>query len=112
MENKLITIEELEVGDEILMPSLANLKYLKILVAPQKRITVSAWQTIGSYKSVKCSTKREIVNHSYDYTDGQSVLKTRSWSKNEYICTEEDHNEVKYFNLSGKTLWLVKKNLN
>ena len=54
-ELKLIKISELEVGDEIIISSYSNLKYLKVIKLPE--LKTSRWGDY--YTNVKCSIKQK-----------------------------------------------------
>ena len=54
-ELKLIKVSELEVGDEIIISSYSNLKYLKVLKLP--KLKSNNWGDY--YTNVKCSIKQE-----------------------------------------------------
>lgn len=92
-----INVQDLQEGDEILISSYSDLKYLKVLRAPQVGKGVH-WKTkLPLYKSVKCSIRQEVFTDSPGY----------SWKQ--YICTPEDHNGVIYKDLNYRTIWLVKR---
>jgi hypothetical protein len=104
MENKLITIDELEVGDEILISCQSHFKYLKVLKQPVigKRIHWNTKQPL--YNRVKCSTKQERVTKSYNY--GNTV-----WTREEIVweLTPDDHNFTQNYELEERQLFLIKK---
>ena len=96
MNNTAITIEDLHVGDEIVVSRYSDLVYLKVLVPPCKNKD-------GYWKSVKCSVHVDEITHksSYGYKD---------WITKVYRCSPpSDHNHTRYYNLRGRTLWLVKR---
>jgi hypothetical protein len=96
----LIDIKDLKEGDEIIVGTNGNLKYLRVLRAPQigKKLHWSTNQPL--YKAVKCSTRREDTQHQYG---------TRTYTVTEYMCTPENHNINIYQQLEGKKIWLVKR---
>ena len=64
----LTTIENLQIGDEILTSAGSNIRYLKILRLPQLSKTKVKWNTKAPlYKAVKCSTRKEIKITSLKY---------------------------------------------
>ena len=54
-ELKLIKVSELEIGDEIIISSYSNLKYLKVMKLP--KLKSSNWRDY--YTNTKCSIKQE-----------------------------------------------------
>ena len=95
---KLIKIEDLEVGDEIVIACQAFFKYLKILKKPEKDAK-SGW-----YKSVKCSGKRDVEKASYmNYKNDVIYYEKHSWK-----FTGDDHNVKQYLQLSGRDILLIK----
>ena len=97
-ELKLIKVSELEVGDEIIISSYSNLKYLKVVKLP--KLKTSRWGDY--YTNVKCSTRREIFKSFH--------------GKNVYITKfEQDvtkHNSFIYKNLNNRHILLVKRENN
>lgn len=97
-ELKLIKISELEIGDEIIISSYSNLKYLKVIKLP--KLKTSRWGDY--YTNVKCSIKQE-----------HCVSK---WGKNINInIFEQDvaqHNSIIYQDLNNRHILLVKRENN
>ena len=97
-ELKLINVSELEIGDEIIISSYSNLKYLKVLKLP--KLKTSRWGDY--YTNVKCSIKQK-----------HCVSK---WGKNINInIFEQDvtqHNSVIYQDLNNRDILLVKRENN
>ncbi len=97
-ELKLIKVDELEIGDEIIISSYSNLKYLKVVKLP--KLKTSRWGDY--YTNVKCSIKQK-----------HCVSK---WGKNINInIFEQDvtqHNSVIYQDLNNKDILLVKRENN
>lgn len=97
-ELKLIKISELEIGDEIIISSYSNLKYLKVLKLP--KLKTGSWRDY--YTNVKCSIKQK-----------HCVSK---WGKNINInIFEQDvaqHNSIIYQNLNNRDILLVKRENN
>ena len=97
-ELKLINVSELEIGDEIIISSYSNLKYLKVIKLP--KLKTSRWGDY--YTNVKCSIKQK-----------HCVSK---WGKNINInIFEQDvtqHNSIIYQNLNNKDILLVKRENN
>jgi hypothetical protein len=89
-ENRLIKIEDLQIGDEILTPSLNTFKRLKIIRLPSKN-KYSIW------KSTKCSIRNDNVNNN-----------SNNYAR--YNCrNDKDFNDTIMINLSWRDLWLVKR---
>ena len=97
-ELKLIKISELELGDEIIISSYSNLKYLKIIKLP--KLKTNHWGDY--YTNVKCSIKQE--HH------------ISKWGKNMNINFFETdiskHNSTIYQNLNNRHILLVKRENN
>lgn len=94
----LIKIEELEEGDEILVGAGSHINYFIVLKKP----ALAKGSTY--YKSVKVSQCQNIKTHSF-----QSGGQTRTYNHKTPVCTAENHNVVKYNDLSYKDIWLVKR---
>lgn len=107
MENKIITLEELEVGDEILISCQSFFKYLRILAKPKINPKKLHWNTKQPmYGAVKCSTRQE-EKIRYSYTDYKGNIINKIGK--EWIVTPDDHNIKISVELECKQLFLVKK---
>lgn len=96
-----IKIEDLQVGDEILTAMGGKLLYLKVLRQP--RISPKLGRRGQTrYRTVFCSTNLKLITHKHPSSN-------YSWTKKQFLCTSESHNHQTYFNLNGKTLWLIMK---
>ena len=106
MENKLITIEELEIGDEILISCQSHFKYLKVLATPKINPKKLHWSTKQPlYSNVKCSTRVDEVVRSWTGYNGRIINKVeRTW-----MVTPDDHNKTISIGLQFRQLFLVKK---
>ncbi len=97
-ELKLIKVNELEIGDEIIISSYSNLKYLKVVKLP--KLKTSRWGDY--YTNVKCSIKQE--------------HRVSKWGKNINVNVfEQDvakHNSTVYQNLNNRHICLVKREIN
>lgn len=85
----LIRFEDIKVGDEIIIPSKSELKYLKVL----KKI---------STRSLKCSICRKDIPSPWN---SDYIL------SNQFICEPNisKHNSIYYFTDIFKAIWLVKR---
>jgi hypothetical protein len=100
-----VKIEDLQIGDEIIVPYASALKYLKVLRAPQIGKSKSWRPNVVRYKNVKCSTKAEITETKWkDYSGRDRVSKSTI-----YICSPEEHNIEVFQDLNYKTIWLVNR---
>jgi hypothetical protein len=111
MENQLIKIEDLEIGDEILTLTQQS-KYLKVMELPRKSKTIFKWQpAVDRYISVKCKVNVAITQMNstkYDYVLRQSV--PYSYDVKKYkIEPPEEYSPVEKFDLNFKEIWLVKR---
>ena len=98
-ENREIMIEDLVVGDEILISSNGKFIRGKVTVRPAKR------KGSDSYKAVKCQvgvTKKTRTNN-YSGT-------LYTWTYKTYIIDGSEYNETKFIDLNYKQLWLIKRN--
>lgn len=92
----LITVEQVEEGDELIIPSMSNLKYVKVLKKPVLRAKPRMWEsTPTGYKATKVSIYNSNINGKY----------------NAYRCNSnvDEHNDTMFINLSYTQLWLVKR---
>ena len=97
-ELKLIKISELEIGDEIIISSYSNLKYLKVLKLP--KLKTSRWGDY--YTNVKCSIKQE---HRVSRL-GKNI------NINIFEQDVTQHNSIIYQDLNNKHILLVKRENN
>lgn len=65
--NKLVTVEELLEGDEIIISGHSKLKYMKVLKTPTISKTKKCWLTKSPlYSSVRCSIRQDDVKNRYN----------------------------------------------
>jgi hypothetical protein len=97
-ELKLIKVSELEIGDEIIISSYSNLKYLKVIKLP--KVKTNNWGNY--YTNVKCSIKQE--HH------------VSKWGKKMNINIFETdvtkHDSIVYQDLNNRDILLVKRENN
>ena len=107
MENRLVELEDLEIGDEIMISCQSCFKYLKVLVKPTLSKTRMHWRTnVPLYSNVRCSTRQD--NRTvYSYTDSVGAVHNRI--EKTWIVTSEDHNKTISQDLCGRQIWLVKR---
>ena len=106
MENKLIKIEDLEIGDEIIISCQSCFKYLKVLVKPKLSKTRVKWNTtIPLYANVRCSTRQDITSNTFLGYGGKTYTRTIK----EWKVTSEGHNVTISQDLSGRQIWLIKR---
>ena len=97
-ELKLIKVSELEVGDEIIISSYSNLKYLKVVKLP--KLKTSRWGDY--YTNVKCSIKQE--HHISKWGKQTNV--------NFFETDTSKHNSIIYHDLNNRHILLVKRENN
>ena len=90
MENRLIQVSEVEVGDEIIISCHSDLKYLKVLRLPSKK----------DGRTFKVSLRRDQRGTKW------------SWLVNNFEQDITKHNDVMYQNLAGRDIFLVKRENN
>ena len=97
-ELKLIKVSELEVGDEIIISSYSNLKYLKVVKLP--KLKTSRWGDY--YTNVKCSIKQEHHISKWGKQTNVNFFKTDT----------SKHNSIIYQDLNNRHILLVKRENN
>ena len=112
MENQLINIEDLQIGDEILTLT-QQPKYLRVMEIPRKSKVPYTWGPITErYIAVKCRVNVDITqrqSQKWDNVLKQSVPYTYDIKKYKIEAPEED-SPVEKFDLNFKEIWLVKRN--
>ena len=105
MENQLIEIQDLQVGDEIMISCQSFFKYLKVLTPPTLSKTKTHWNTKKPmYANVRCSAKQDVITSSYTW-NGTSYTRTEKvWA-----LTSNDHNIKVSQDLNDRQIWLVKR---
>jgi len=107
MENKLIEVQDLQVGDEIMISCQSHFKYLRVLTPPTMSKTKTNWQTKKPlYANFRCTTRQEeVLKYSYTNSQGQVINRMDK----EWIPTPEDHNLRVSQDLNYRQIWLVKR---
>lgn len=88
MEQRLIKLNEIEVGDEIIISCFSRLKYLKVIKIPIKKDSTT----------FRCSIKK--IQHNKG---------TYNWTKNIFEQDVTQHNEVIYQDLCSRDIFLIKR---
>ncbi len=91
MENRLIRVSEVEVGDEIIISANSDLKYLKVLRLPSKK----------DGATFKVSLRRDIRGNG-----------TWTWKSRIFEQDVTKHNDAMYQYLGGRDIFLVKRENN
>ena len=113
----LIRVQDLQIGDEVIISGNSNLKYLKILSVP-KISDVKAYERIIDpttnkliwtktkikYKTLKVSLRQDVEK----YTDNSG----RQQEVKSYVFEQdvEKHNRVCYMDLNRRDIFLIKSN--
>ena len=113
----LIKQEDLQIGDEIIIGSNGNLKYLKVLKLPRFKDN-KGWervynvltkrfdwnQTAPRYTSARLSIRQD--SYTYKSNSGIDVNKTK------YVFEQDvtKHNKKININLTGRDIFLIKRN--
>lgn len=100
--NRLVKVEELEIGDEIIISGHSNLKYMKVLKKPSISKTKKNWRTnLPQFTAVRCSIRQDMVQSTYhkdhfykDYIFEQDITK---------------HNHKISIDLENRDIYLVKR---
>ena len=96
--NKLVKVKELLEGDEIIISSYSNLKYLKVLKTPIIN-NKKCWLTgLPLYSAVRCSIRQDIVSTAYSF-------------KKEYVFEQDisKHNHKISIDLNNRDIFLIKR---
>jgi hypothetical protein len=107
MENQLIEIQDLQVGDEIMISCQSYFKYLKVLTPPTMSKTKTHWNSKKPmHANFRCTTRRDdVISYSYIDQNGNTINRyNKTW-----IPTAEDHNLRISQDLNGRQIWLVKR---
>ena len=115
--NKLITIEQLMINDEIIISGNSKLKYLKVLSTPvlgnrdlwemkydESKPYGRSYEVVGKkYKSVRCSLRQDVFN----YKTSANVIRTCR----QYIFEQDvsKHNKKVNIDLNRRDIYLVKR---
>jgi len=95
---KIVKVDELKIGDEIIIPCQSFFKYLRVLKNPEKN------SKTGWYKSVKCSGRRDSLTTSFTNYKGEVIYyDVKTWK-----FTGDDHNIKQYVQLDGREILLIK----
>lgn len=105
---KLVKIEELDVGDEIIISCQGYFKYLKILSTPKLKSGTNCITGDPLYKSVKCSTVRETTQMGRKISKFNGNIKY--YDVNKWGWGPDNHNFTQYIRLDYRQIILVKKN--
>jgi hypothetical protein len=101
---KLVKVEDLNVGDEIIISCQSCFKYLRILRKPMVS-KKKHWRTGATiYKLVKCSIRRETKPYYYLHNGVTHTREYKDWG-----FGPEDHNYEHYVNLNDRNIILVNK---
>jgi hypothetical protein len=112
MENQLINIEDLQIGDEILTLT-QQPKYLRVMEIPRKSKVPYTWGPITErYIAVKCKVNVDVTQRqgqTWDNVLKKGVPYTYDVKKYKIEAPKED-SPVEKFDLNFKEIWLVKRN--
>jgi hypothetical protein len=97
-----IKIEDLQVGDEVLIGSHMGLSRVKLL-RPLKLSKKVNWKGVTPYSKVKCATnegsyKYQIPGRTYIYTQKTTML-----------GDDIEYNKEKYIDFNYRNIWLIKR---
>jgi hypothetical protein len=100
--NRLIKLEELQEGDEIIISAYSNLKYLKVLKTPTISKTKKNWKTgIPLFSAVRCSIRQDKYENPHE---------TKTFKK-KYVFEQDisKHNHKINIDLEYRDIYLVKR---
>lgn len=106
MENRLIEVEDLQVGDEIMISCQSCFKYLRVVAPPQLGKGTVYRTNKPMYKNVRCTTRQDVVTIQYQGWNGGNGY-TRD--EKTWVITPDDHNLRVSQDLNHRQIWLVKR---
>jgi hypothetical protein len=102
MENQEIKIEDLRVGDEVLIGSSMGLTRVKIL-RPLKKAKKPDWYGNIPYSSVKCAVNETIQKYTIPRSN---YIYTKKFCN---ISDDAEYNKEKHINFNYKNIYLLKR---
>ena len=103
-----IELKDLQIGDEIIISSGPQLKYLKVLRPVRLNGKKSYCNNVPLYSRVYCAARREEKEYKESYPRYRGTNTPIILKRKEFICSPDSNTEL-YQNLNGKTIWLVKR---
>lgn len=100
--NRLISVEELEIGDEIIISGHSHLKYMKVLKKPVISKIKKNWRTnLPQFTAVRCSIRQNNIQSPYH----------ENYFYKEYVFEQDitKHNHKISIDLEGRDIFLVKR---
>lgn len=111
MENKLIEIQDLQVGDEIITLSQQS-KYLRVMEIPRKSKVGWSWKIgVDRFIAVKCQVNVDVATKQgtkWNYktkTHEPYTYEVKTYN----IKAPEENSPIEKFDLNFKDIWLVKR---
>lgn len=105
MENTLIEVQDLRIGDEIMISCQSYFKYLKVLTPPTLSKTRVHWSTKQPlYSNIRCSTRQDVLTSTHTWNGSTYTRTEKIWNP-----TPEGHNLRTSQDLNGRQIWLVKR---
>lgn len=105
----LIEVKDLQIGDEIIISSNSNLKYLKILKLPKLNKNLD-WRGNEYYGTARCSIGGTEQTYQLKRYGGQMVNFRATKYEFETDCSK--HTLKRNFNLNHRHIYLVKRENN
>lgn len=98
--NRIVKIEELTIGDVILIPRNSNLVIAKVLREPAKSLKNYRWRpAVQRWKPIKCSVNASVAMVPYGYNSKKEKL---IYNTGQYI--------EMFLNLNFKDIYLIERN--
>jgi hypothetical protein len=99
----IIDITDVRVGDEVIVGSHSNLRYLKVIRPPKLRKKPGIRG--ANYTNAWCSSKIDVIEHKRG-----TIQRPYIWKETKRYCSlPSEHNIERYENLNFKMIWLVKR---
>jgi hypothetical protein len=94
-----VEVKDLKKGDEIIISNYSELRYLKLLKAPQLSGILNYYTKVPLHKPLKCLVHAEMATS--PFSRKSAMVKK---------FDDKDLNTIMYKDLEGRDIWLVKRN--
>lgn len=106
MKNTLIEVQDLRIGDEIMISCQSYFKYLRVLTPPTLSKTKTHWNSKQPmHSNFRCTTRQDVSTNTYKGYNGQTYTRTEK----KWVVSPEGHNMRISQDLNGRQIWLVKR---
>lgn len=102
-----VKVEDLKIGDELLIPMNRQLAGITVLREPKLSKTRKCWWDRSKYVYVSTLCSCTITKFSRKYPNSTYI-----WNGEKYETTFDTANLDKRFDLNSKDIWLVRRQIN